>query len=431
MNSLEKSASLWSEAQTFIPCGVHSDSRWSEPHPLYIERASGAYLWDVDGNKWMDCKMGNGARILGHAVPEVNKAVGEAMRKGLGAGYETALSVRAARRLSELVGGERVRFANTGTEAAMHALLMARAKTGRERIAKSEGSYHGWYDFLFVSSWAASSTLGSPDAPASPPGSAGLSRHAAETIVVPFNDLDNTVRLLRENRDELAAFILEPTLIDVGYVPATREYLAGIREVTGELGIVLIFDELLTGFRLPGNSAAAYYEVEPDLSLFGKAIGNGHIVAAVAGKRQLLEVDPSPQYVGTFNSHGVSMAAVDATLQVLSDGKVLKRLDSFTEQLSAGIRALGQEYNVPVQLQGGGGHFHVYFNPEPVTDYRSAQASSPESYSIFAEQLRADGILIAGKYLLHSALSFAHTEADVEQILESSARAFHKIKEGQ
>lgn len=431
MNALKKSADLWREARSFIPCGVHSDSRWSEPHPLYVERASGAYLWDVDGNKWMDCKMGNGARILGHSAPEVNKAVDDAIRKGLGAGYETALSVRAGRRLSDLVNGERVRFANTGTEAAMHALMMARAKTGRERIAKPEGSYHGWYDFLFVSSWAASPTLGAPDAPASPPGSAGLSRHAAETLVVPFNDLDNTIRILRENRDELAAFILEPILIDVGYVPATREYLAGVREVTRELGIVLIFDELLTGFRLPGNSAAAYYEVEPDLSLFGKAIGNGHIVAAVVGKKQFLEVEPSPQYVGTFNSHGVSMAAVDATLEVLGGDEVLNHLDSLTEQLGAGIRALGQEYGVAVQFQGGGGHFHVYFNPEPVTDYRSAQASSAEPYSIFAQQLRADGILIAGKYLLHSALSFAHTRADVEQILESSERAFQKIKKGQ
>lgn len=430
MSALKKSADLWTEARSFIPRGVHSDSRWREPHPLYIERASGAYLWDVDGNRWMDCTMGNGTTILGHAVPEVNRAVEEALSHGLGAGYESEFSVRAARRLTDLVGGERVRFANTGTEATMHALMMARTKTGRERVAKPEGSYHGWYDFVFVSCWAAAAAIGPADDPASPPGSAGLSRYARETIVVPFNDLDSTARILRENRDELAALILEPTLIDVGYVPATEAYLDGVRAMTEELGIVLIFDELLTGFRLPGNSAAAYYGVQPDLSLFGKAIGNGHIVAAVVGSADLLEVEPSPQYVGTFNSHGASMAAVDATLQILGDGAVLDQLDSLTEQLGAGIRALGEEYDVPVQFQGRGGHFHLYFNPEPVTDYRSAQASAPEPYTIFARQLRADGILVAGKYLLHNALSFAHTAADVQQILESSERAFQQITEG-
>lgn len=422
------SASLWQAARAVIPKGTHSDSRWTEPYPLYLGRAEGPYLWDVDGQRWLDCKMGNGAVILGHSAPAVNEAVNKAVSRGLGAGYETERSVRAAEQLQQLVpGAERVRFANTGTEAAMHALMAARAKTGRERIAKPEGGYHGWYDFVFVSAWGAPDRLGPAENPAAPPGSAGLSAHAAETVVVPFNDLAATERILRAHQDELAAFILEPTLIDIGYIPADPAYLAGVRAITKELGIVLIFDELLTGFRLPGHSAAAFYDIEPDLALYGKAIANGHIVAALAGRTELFELPHPPAYVGTFNSHAVSMAAVSATLAALADGQVLPRLDTLTEQLGQGINRLGERYGIPVRFQGRGGHFHVYFSSTSVVDYRSAQAASAERYDILARQLRADRILIAGRYLLHSALSYAHTEADIEHILDSAERAFQQM----
>ena len=425
------SAKLWQAAQAIIPKGTHSDSRWAEPYPMYLERAKGAYLWDVDGNRWLDCKMGNGAVILGHGAEVVDQAVQEAISQGLGAGAETAWSIRAAELLHELVfGADRVRFANTGTEAVMHALMAARAKTGREQIAKTEGSYHGWYDFTFVSAWAAAGQLGPADNPSSPPGSAGLSVHAAETIVVPFNNLEATERILRGHQDQLAALILEPTLIDVGYVPVTLDYLQGVRALTQELGIVLIFDELLTGFRLPGNSAAALYQVQPDLSLYGKAIANGHIVAAMAGTADMFDMATPPAYVGTFNSHAISMAAVCATLETLADGQMLAHLDGLSEQLGQGFKRLGQQYDIPLQFQGRGGHFHLYFTPEPVTDYRTAQASSAERYTHLARQLRTDGILIAGKYLLHNAISCAHSESDITMILASAERAFQQMSKG-
>lgn len=425
------STQLWQTAQAVIPKGTHSDSRWAEPHPMYLERAAGPYLWDVDGNRWLDCKMGNGAVILGHGAEAIDQAVQQAVAQGLGAGAETAWSVQAAQLLSTLVSGaERVRFANTGTEAVMHAIMAARAKTGRERIAKTEGSYHGWYDFTFVSAWAAAGQLGEADNPAAPPGSAGLSAHAADTLVVPFNNLEATERLLRAHQNHLAAFILEPTLIDVGYIPASPDYLRGVRALTQELGIVLIFDELLTGFRLPGNSAAAFYQVQPDLSLYGKAIANGHVAAALAGPAEMFEITPAPAYVGTFNSHAVSMAAVCATLEALADGQALAHLDALTEQLGHGFRTLSEQYNIPLQFQGRGGHFHLYFNPTPVTDYRAAQASSAEQYSRLAQQLRADGILIAGKYLLHNAISCAHSSSDIDMILESAERAFQHMSKG-
>jgi glutamate-1-semialdehyde 2,1-aminomutase len=424
-----RSEQMWQDARSVIPKGAHSDSRWAEPHPLYIERAEGAFLYDVDGKRWLDCKMGNGAIILGHGAPEVNAAMLRALNRGLGAGDETDLSVEAALRMHQLLpGADLVRFANTGTEAAMHALMMARAKTGRERIAKPEGGYDGWYDFLWVSTWPSADTMGPADAPASPISSHGVSRHAAETLTVPFNNLPATERLLRANAADLAAFILEPTMIDIGYVPAEPAYLKGVREITRELGIVLVFDELLTGFRLPGNNAAGFYDVQPDLSIYGKAIGNGQIVAAVAGPAVFMVAPNPPPYVGTFNSHAIGMAAVCATLECLAGGKVYAKLEALTEQLRQGFQSLSRHYGVPVQLQGRGGHFNIYFNPEAVTDYRTAMASSAQRYVLLARQLAADGILIAGKYLLHNALSYAHTANDVENVLASADRAFRQMK---
>jgi glutamate-1-semialdehyde 2,1-aminomutase len=429
MSDQLRSEQMWQDARSVIPKGTHSDSRSVEPHPLYVERAEGAFVYDVDGKRWLDCRMGNGAIILGHGAPEVNAAMVRALNRGLGAGDETDFSVEAALRMHRMLpGADMVRFANTGTEAAMHALMMARAKTGRERIAKPEGGYDGWYDFLWVSTWPSAATMGPADAPASPISSNGVSRHAAETLTLPFNNLPATERLLRANAADLAAFILEPIMIDIGYVPAEPAYLRGVREITRELGIVLIFDELLTGFRLPGNNAADLYDVQPDLSIYGKAIGNGQTVAAVAGPAAFMMPPSPPQYVGTFNSHAIAMAAVCATLECLAGGGVYTRLEALTEQLRQGFQGLSRRHSIPVQLQGRGGHFNIYFNPEPITDYRTAMASSAPRYVQLARQLGDDGIIIAGKYLLHNAFSYAHTSNDVDQLLASADRALRQMK---
>ncbi len=376
--------------------------------------------------------MGNGAVILGHNHEGVNTAVTTAMGRGLGAGYETDLSIEAANSMRDLLPGvERVRFANTGTEAAMYALMIARAKTGRDLVAKPEGGYDGWYDPLWVSTWAARDKLGPVTAPASPPGTLGLSSQAKDTIVIPFNNLEATADILYRNRQDLAAVILEPTLIDIGFVPAKQAYLQGLREITGELGIVLIFDELLTGFRLPGNSAAALYQVVPDLSMYGKAIGNGHIVAAVTGKAEFMEGDRVPQFVGTFNSHAVSMAAVGVTMELFAEDQVQTHLAALTGQLRDGINVLSARYGVAAKFQGSGGKFQIYFSETPVVDYRTAQACSADNYAILARELHADGILIAGKYLLHNALSYAHTTTDIQNMLESAERAFAQMAQAE
>jgi glutamate-1-semialdehyde 2,1-aminomutase len=424
---------VYADASRVVPGGTHSNSRLRAPHPLYIERAEGAHLWDVDGNRYLDCVMGNGAIVLGHAHPGVSAAVAAAVESGITTGYETRASMEAATLLASIVPRcGKVRFANTGTEAAMHALHVARAATGRERVAKAEGAYHGWADPLWVSCWGAPDAIGGPERPASPPGSAGLSRHAEETLVVPFNDAAATERLLRENADDLAALFVEPVLIDLGWIPASREYLESLRAVTRELGIVLVFDELLTGFRLAPGGAREWYGIEADLTLYGKALGNGYPIAALEGRPELMELtDPAAKgtvgYVGTFNGHAIAAAATVASLQALADGSVLAHLRGLTERLQAGLTELGERHGVAVVPAAGGGHFQPYFTRGPVVDYRSALATNPLHYAAFVQVCARRNILVAEKALLHSALSAAHTDDDIEELLAAADEAFAEI----
>lgn len=431
-----ESERLYAAARRLVPTGTHSNSRLRAPHPLYFERAAGAYLIDVDGNRYLDCTMGNGAVLLGHAHPEVNAAVAEALGAGLTTGYETPAAVEAVELLASMIPEfGKARFANSGTEAAMHALRIARAATGRERAAKPEGGYHGWSDPVWVSCWGAPEAIGPAERPSSPPGSAGLSRHASETLVLPFNDVEATEQLLREHAADLAAVFVEPVLIDLGFIPATQAYLERLRSLTRELGIVLVFDELLTGFRLAPGGARETYGVTPDLTLYGKALANGFPLAAVEGSPELLDLtDPtaggSVSFVGTFNGHAISVAAAAASLRLLRDGTAQARLAQLTERLQTGLARLGETHGVPVVPAAGAGHFQPYFTDAPVTDYRSAATSSPAAYAAFAGACARAGILVAEKPLLHSALSTAHDEDDVDRILTAAKEAFAEIAEG-
>jgi len=424
---------VYERAQRLVPGGTHSNSRLRDPHPLYVERADGAHVWDVDGARWLDCVMGNGAVMLGHADPGVTEAVAAALASGVTTGFESPASAEAAELLATIIPSfGRVRFASTGTEAALHALHVARAATGKERVAKAEGAYHGWFDALWVSCWGTADAIGEADRPASPPGSGGLSRHTAETVVLPFNDVGTTERLLREHADDLAAVLLEPVLIDLGYVPARPEYVEAVRELTAELEIVLVFDELLTGFRVARGGARELYGIQPDLTLYGKALGNGFPIAAVEGRPDLMALtDPadggSVGYVGTFNGHAISVAAAAASLRALADGSVQTRLQELTERLRTGFAQLGADYGVDVVPAGGGGHFQPYFTVGPVDDYRSAMRTSPVHYAAFARACARHRILVAENALLHSALSAAHTEDDVDLILTAAEEAFAEI----
>lgn len=423
MQTLDQSEKLYSRGVHSVPRGTHSDSRCRVPHPRYFARAQGAWVFDADGNRYLDCIMGNGAVILGHSHLGVSRKVLQQIETGLGAGLEGELSIVAAEQfLSQIPTAERVRFTNTGTEASMHAIAMARAHTGKNDIAKPEGSYHGWTDFIFVSSFPDTRRAGDPACPTSVAGSAGLHPAAvASTLVVPFNDIENTEVLLRRNADRLAAIILEPILIDVGWVPARKEYLQKLRNLTRELGIVLIFDELLTGFRLIQGSAQKFYEVTPDLSIFGKALGNGYMIAAVAGRADLMVPDQSTTvgytFLGTFNSHQTSLAACSAVLEVMSDGAVVRQLDERTRYIIQEFNGIAKKFGVAARMVGGGGHFHWYFAETEPTNYREVLNADAMAYQVFSRCLSQNGILCAPNYIQHHAISAAHGDSETEFLL--------------
>lgn len=423
-----RSQALYDRALRSTIAGVHSNSRARAPHPLYFERADGPYLWDVDGNRYVDLGMGNGAVLLGHNDPAVRAAVQRALDTGLTAGVESELAVEAAELLMGMAPAvECVRFTNTGTEALLHALQTARAHTGRRKIAKVEGAYHGWADPVFVSTWPDITQAGADDEPIALPGTGGLDPSIVrDTVVLPFNNSAATARLLRQHGDELAAILVEPTMIDVGYIPADPAYLAMLRAVADEIGALLVFDELLTGFRLARGGAQEYYGIQADLSLFGKALGNGYPVAALAGKRHVLERSaPGPgnaNFVGTFNGHVISMAATVASLRALADGAAIEELQDNTRLLIDAFYALAEDHGVPAHMQGNGGHIHWYFTEEPVRDYRQAFRSSQSRYAAFISVLADAGFQVAPRYLLHHAISLAHNKTVLDDLIAAMDR---------
>ncbi|HUK50481.1 MAG TPA: aminotransferase class III-fold pyridoxal phosphate-dependent enzyme [Terriglobales bacterium] len=395
------------------------------PYPLYFSRADGPCVWDVDGNRYIDLGMGNGAIMLGHNNSFVREAVTSALAGGITAGLETETSIRAAELFLRLVpAAERVRFVNTGTEAMLHVLHMARTRTGRQAIAKVEGAYHGWFDSVYVSTWPTLADAGTDDQPLALPGTTGLLKNATtDAIILPYNNSRAAERLLRPKAKDLAAIVVEPTLIDVGFIPAEREYLLTLRRLADETGAVLVFDELLTGFRLARGGAQECYGMQADLAIFGKALGNGFPVAAVAGKQEYMDVSaPGPgkaAFVGTFNGHAVTLAAVEASLTQLSDGRVTTHLQEQTEILVKEFRVLSQKYGINAQMQGGGGHIHWYFASEPVRNYRDAARSNRTRYSAFISVLADEGFLVSNNYLLHHAFSYAHGSSEMTHLISA------------
>jgi glutamate-1-semialdehyde 2,1-aminomutase len=425
-----RSRELFERGRHSVPGGTHSNSRAAEPYPSYFRRAQGAYLWDVDGNRWTDYVMGNAAVLLGHGNPAVIEAVKRALDDGLGAGVESELSVAAAEKFLQLVPrAEQVRFTNTGTEAAMHVVHLARAITGRPGIAKIEGAYHGWWDEVFVSTWPDLTRAGDKEQPASLPGGPGLSEEAIRrAVVVPFNDLDATRRVLERHRDHLAALFVEPVMIDVGFIPPQPGYLEGLRSITEELGILLVFDELLTGFRVALGGAQEKYRVTPDLSMWGKGLANGFPIAALAGLRKVMERSaPGPgnaPFVGTFNGYRPALAACLATLERLEDGSVLRRLEQRSQELSRRFDEESARAGIPAKLHCGGGHFQPYFTDAEVVDYRSAATTNASRYSVWHRTLAERGMITVPKALLHNAFGAAHSDDDLAAFVDATRAAF-------
>lgn len=427
------SEQLYARAIKTVPGGVHSNSRARSPHPYYIRKGEGAYIYDVEGLKFVDLILGNGAIFFGHGYePFVTRYQKNLERcEGLTTGWETDLAVEAAETFLRIIPADRMRFTNTGTEAIIHVMQMARARTGKNDFALVEGAYNGWVDGVNISNFPALSAVGDVSRPNPVPGAGGLDKRVVEnTVIVPFNDLEVTRKLLTENKDRLAALILEPVMIDVGFIEPKPGYLQGLRELCDELGILLVFDELLAGFRVPEGSCQKWFGVTPDLSIFGKAIANGHILAAVAGKADVMEcvADGTTNFVGTFNGHVNSMAAALAALELMEDGSARETLERKVRYMKERFESTAKKLGIPAVLNGRGGHFHWYFTDE-VNNYRDAAGSNTSNYLTFANAMLEQGMMVIPKPLSHHAVSMSHTDDIIEKICDAMDVALKKVAE--
>lgn len=425
---LEKSRLEYEESRRITPGGVNSGFRYRDPFPLYFSKAQGSRVWDIDGNEYLDFVVANGACILGHKDPRVSEAVQKQLETGLTVGLESELSIKVAKMLNEMIpSAESVKLSNTGTEAVMHAFQIARGFTRKNVIVKTEGCYHGWQDEAHLS---VHPPLQKDDkspgqiSDAAVPESEGYARSSAENIlVVPYNDLEATKNCLEENKDRVAALILEPVVFNSGCILPNDGYLQELREISNKTGVLLIFDEVITGFRMAPGGAQEYYNVKPDISVFGKAIANGFPLSAVVGIEEVMKVTTPKTgkvaFAGTYNGSQPSLAASLASLEQLKDGSVQRKLAQDCGKIVKRFEESTSRTGVKARLQSIGGQFQVYFTDQIVTDYASAARSDRARYARLCDRLLEEGFLFHQSYLFHHGVSKAHTREDIEKLCRS------------
>lgn len=404
-----RSATLYNAARALIPGGVNSNVRLAAPK-LYFQRGSGAWLWDVDGNDYIDFLLGQGPGFFGHANKRIGEAVAAACADGLLFGGQNPLEVRAAQAmLSALEWPDMVRFGMTGTECVQAALRVARAATGRIRIVRFEGHYHGWLDNVLLS------TRDGEPVPAS---DGQVARSLHDSIVLPWNDIQALRACLAVSGPEIAAVMMEPVMLNTGAIEPCDSYLEAVREECTRHGIVLIFDEVITGFRIARSGAAGRYGVTPDLAVYGKAMAGGWPAAALAGRREIMELFSSGRvnHSGTFNGSVLASAAVLATQELLDEESPYERIEAYGTQLSAELVGLARAHGLPLRSQGVGAAFHLGFGTQtPVRDYRELSMLDLDTYAGFAWTLARFGLWVAARGVWY--VSTAHGQDELDQTL--------------
>jgi glutamate-1-semialdehyde 2,1-aminomutase len=419
-----RSSELFARARTLIPGGVNSPVRAFQAvggDPLFVASAAGARLRDADGREFLDYVGSWGPLILGHAHPAVVEAVTTAARQGTSYGAPCEAEVELAARVVRLVPGiEKVRFVSSGTEATMSALRLARGFTGRRKILKFAGCYHGHADALLVSAGSGVATLGIPGSPGVPEGT------VADTLVAPFNDLAAVEQVASAHGADLAAVIVEPVVGNMGVVAPREGYLRGLREITGRAGALLVFDEVITGFRLAPGGAQQLYGVTPDLTCLGKIIGGGLPVGAYGGRADVMaKVAPEgPVYqAGTLSGNPLAMAAGRATLDALAAPGVYERLEALGARLEAGLVRAAERAGTAVTVNRVGSLLTAFFCAGPVTDYESAKRSDLARFGRFFHAMLERGVYLPPAQFEALFLSLAHTEADVDRTVEAAGEA--------
>jgi len=425
---MRESESLYARALRVIPGGVNSPVRAFKAvggKPVFISRAEGARLWDADGNEYLDFVGSWGPMILGHAHPAVVAAVREQALAGTSYGAPTEKEVALAEMIVAMVPGvEAVRLVNSGTEATMSALRVARAATGRHKVIKFAGCYHGHADSFLVQAGSGLATLSQPSSPGVPPGA------ARDTLVAEYNDLHSVSGILEQHGDDVAAVIVEPVAGNMGVVPPKPGFLRGLAELTRKHGAVLIFDEVITGFRLGPGGAQELYGVIPDMTTLGKIIGGGLPIGAFGGRRELMELlAPSgPVYqAGTLSGNPLAVSAGLATLKVLADGSAYRRLAQLSELLAAGVESNIKDSGRRITFQSVESMGTLFFAPGPVTGFKQAAECDTGLYARYFHLMLEQGIYLAPSQFEAGFVSLAHTEADIERFLESQGKALKTL----
>jgi glutamate-1-semialdehyde 2,1-aminomutase len=393
--------------------------------PLFIERAEGAYLFDVDGNRYVDYVGSWGPMLIGHTHGQIIDAVRTALSKGTSYGAPTEVEVELAEMVIDAVPSiEMVRFVNSGTEATMSALRLARAYTKRDKIVKFEGCYHGHADMLLVQAGSGVTTLGLPDSPGVPDSA------VANTLVAQFNNLDSVQNLFEQNTAKIAAIIVEPIAGNMGVVPPQAGFLEGLREISGAGGALLVFDEVMTGFRVSFGGAQLLFNVTPDLSCFGKIIGGGFPVGAYGGRKEIMElVAPSgPVYqAGTLSGNPIAMTAGLETLKILKQAGIYEKLEHLSDKLAHGIRQAAESVGLPLFQTRVGSMSGMFFTSKKVVDFATAKTSDTKKYARFFTEMLKRGVYFAPSQFEAAFVSSAHDQEQIDQTISAAKEIFEMV----
>lgn len=431
------SKKMFAEAREYIPAGVNSTARavWSgwDPYPLYVKSGQGPRITDMDGNEFIDYLLGLGPMLLGHRPEVITEAVNRQINEvGTVFALASELDTTVARKMTECVPSlEKVRLNNSGTEAVTYALRLARTYTGRKKVIRFEGMYHGFSDAIYWSKHPSDAAIAN-GMPIPEPQGPGLPDGIGDSLIIlPWNDTDLLKKVIEENHKEIAAVISEPIMCNTGCILPKPGYLEAMRELTEKYGIVLIMDEVITGFRISLSGAQGYYGIKPDLSVFAKGMGGGFPVAAVGGRADIMQLvdDGKVSVAGTYSGNGIALSATSATLDYLRQPGLYEELYRKCDKLREGLNDLWKKSTISAYVTGLGPVFQVWFSEKPINNYRDAKAyADGDLFTLWWEEMLFRGVLFHPHYYENLFVSMAHTDKDIDVTLEKAEEAIRAME---